>query len=148
MKKYNEILGKIINLTNVMNKMSKTPRDYGVGFMLYPSEIHTIEAIAAHEQINANVLSKVLGITNGAITQMTNKLIKKGLVEKYKMDNNKKEVYFKLTELGKLADQGHDSFHEQTYKNIINYLDTLKPNQRDALVGFLDVYIENMPSKD
>lgn len=147
MKKYNEILEKVIGLTNKMNKTSKSPRDFGVGFVLYPSEIHTIEAIGAHESINANTLSKTLGITNGAVTQMTDKLMKKGLIEKYKSESNKKEVYFKLTDLGITAEQAHDRFHEQAYKNVLEYLERLKPNQVNALVGFLDLYIENLPSE-
>jgi len=147
MKKYNEILEKVILLTNTVNKTSKSRRDFGVGFMLYPSEIHTIEAIGAHEGLNANSLSKVLGITNGAVTQMTDRLIKKDLVEKYKIESNKKEVYFRLTELGNKANQAHDSFHEQTYENINDYLDKLKTNQIDAIIGFLDTYIENLPSE-
>lgn len=147
MREYNDILEKILSVTNIINKTSKCPRDFDVGFILYPSEIHTIEAIGNHENINANLLSKVLGITNGAVTQMTDKLIKKGLISKYKIETNKKEVYFKLTELGNVANQSHYNFHEQAYKNIVEYLDKLKPNQINAILGFLDIYIENLPSK-
>ncbi|MEG0379263.1 MAG: MarR family transcriptional regulator, partial [Eubacterium sp.] len=59
---------------------------------------------------------------------------------------NKKEVYFRLTPLGITAEQEHDRFHEQAYNNVQEYLDQLKPNQINALVGFLDIYIDNLPS--
>lgn len=105
MKQYNEILEKVLNITNTMNKTSKCPRDFGVGVPLYPSEIHTIEAIGAHEPINAKALAQALGITNGAVTQIADKLQKKGLVEKFKIDGNQKTVYIKLTALGRTSER-------------------------------------------
>ncbi|MEG1433557.1 MULTISPECIES: MarR family winged helix-turn-helix transcriptional regulator [Eubacterium] len=147
MKQYHEILEKVIELTNVMNKTSKCARDFGVGILLYPAEIHTIEAIGAHESINANALAKLLGITNGAVTQTTNKLLQKGLVEKFKVEGNQKAVYLKLTALGRTAEQAHDHFHAQSYQNVIKYLSSLSQEHRDAILAFLDVYIENLPRK-
>ncbi|MFR4734335.1 MAG: hypothetical protein ACLT9J_10840 [Agathobacter rectalis] len=38
---------------------------------------------------------------------MTKKLLAKGLIEKYTLESNKKEVYFKLTDLGKMLFEEH-----------------------------------------
>lgn len=147
MKQYNEILEKVIGITNAMNKTSKCVRDFGVGIQLYPSEIHTIEAIGAHEPINANALSKALGITNGAVTQITDKLLKKGLVEKFKIEGNQKSVYIRLTALGRTAEQAHDRFHTKAYQSIEDYLSTLTADQRIAILDFLNLYMENLPNE-
>lgn len=147
MKQYNEILEKVLSITNTMNKTSKCPRDFEVGVPLYPSEIHTIEAIGAHEPINAKALAQALGITNGAVTQIADKLQKKGLVEKFKIDGNQKTVYIKLTALGHTAEQAHDRFHEKAYQSIAEYLSSLTEEQRNAILVFLDLYLENLPNE-
>lgn len=145
MKRYNELEEKINCIVNKMNELAKKPREFGIGQKLYQSEIHTISAISNHTGINANELSKVLGVTNGAVTQITNKLIQKGLVEKYKKNNNNKEVYIRLTDLGEIANQGHDAFHEEMRKNLKEYLNELQENQIEAIVKLFDTVIENLP---
>lgn len=147
MKQYNEILEKMIGITNTMNKTSKCPRDFGVGVRLYPSEIHTIEAIGVHEPMNAKALAQALGITNGAVTQITDKLQKKGMVEKFKMEGNQKTVYIRLTALGRTAEHAHDRFHEKAYQSIADYLSNLTEDQRMAILNFLNLYMENLPKE-
>ena len=59
MNKQIEIIEKVIRLSNKINQTNKKPRDYGSGHILYQSEIHTIEAIHNHENVNASELSRV-----------------------------------------------------------------------------------------
>jgi DNA-binding MarR family transcriptional regulator len=72
----------------------------GVGFPLYHSEVHLLDAIHLHEGENEQELAKRLGITKGAAAQVAKKLIGKALIESYQLSGNKKEVYSRLTELG------------------------------------------------
>ena len=77
-----------------VNANDKKPRTFGTRHKLYQSEIHFIEAIGLDGGYSASELSEKLGITNGAVTQVADKLLKKKLIEKYKKADNKKKRLF------------------------------------------------------
>ena len=79
-----EIMEQFIRIVNKFNRFEKVPMDFGVEEMLYPSEIHTIEAIGNNSRINVSQLAELLGITKGAVSQMINKLVRKQFVKKTK----------------------------------------------------------------
>lgn len=143
--KHIETIEKMIRLLNKVNQTNKVPSDYGTGHILYQSEIHMIEAINNHEDVNASELAVILGITNGAITQVTNKLIKKGLIEQYRKNNNKKEVYYQLTTKGQIANAEHSKHHEKFYLNMTQYLDELNPDNVKIINTFLEKVTDNWP---
>lgn len=143
--KHIDTVEKIIRLFNKVNQTNQLPNDYGTGHILYQSEIHTIEAINNHKDVNASELANVLGITSGAITQVTNKLIKKELIEQYRMNNNMKEVYYRLTTTGKIANTEHSNYHQKVYHNMAQYLDELNLENIKIINTFLDKVVNNWP---
>jgi len=145
MEKYINLIETMNRFISITNERSKQARDYGSGHLLYQSEIHTIQALGNHGEINASELAEILSVTNGAITQVIAKLVKKGLVEKYKLPDNKKEVYFKLTEEGHIADKGHTLFHKKTYQTVSSYLDQLEVDQVDIINDFFSKMNETLP---
>jgi transcriptional regulator, MarR family len=60
-----------------INANDKKPKRFGTAHLLYQSEIHFIEAIGLSDGYSASELSEKLGITNGAVTQVSDKLLKK-----------------------------------------------------------------------
>ncbi|AKA69289.1 MarR family winged helix-turn-helix transcriptional regulator [Clostridium scatologenes] len=145
--KQNEILEKIICFSNKVNQNNKKPNNYGTEHTLYSAEIHMIEAIGNHKNANASELSIIMGITNGAINQVANKLIKKGLVEQYRMKDNKKDVFYQLTTQGKIANIGHSNYHKEQYSHMEEYIDELVPEEINVINKFLDELIKSWPSK-
>ncbi|MCB2356507.1 MarR family winged helix-turn-helix transcriptional regulator [Clostridium estertheticum] len=145
MEKYVEIFEKIIRLLNKINQSNKIPRDYGTGHILHQSEIHTIEAIKNHENVNASELSSILAITNGALTQVVSKLKKKGLVDQYNTISNKKDVYYHLTDKGEIANLGHCKHHNESYKNLNQYIESLEDDKIEIINTFLEKLINNWP---
>lgn len=142
-------LYKIIEKINVIqyriNLNDRKPRSFGTDQQLHQSEIHFIDAIGIDEEINASGLSRRLDITNGAVTQVAQKLIQKKLVEKYKKETSKKEVYFKLTEMGQIAYENHKAFHKELNEKIIGYLKGLSQEQIQGLLGFVTIAEEHLP---
>ena len=111
-----------------MNKYiatEKRPLDYGVGCLMYRAEIHTIDAIGGHAQINITDLSNYLGVTKSAVSQMTDKLIKKGMVNKQLLSKSDTEVALNLTEKGKQVYDGHAEYHREFYRSIDQMLATV-----------------------
>lgn len=141
---FTNLVEKFYKMTSVVSQEMKTARDYGVGFLLYHSEVQLLDIIDNHEGANASELAKLVGITSGAIGQVSKKLLNKRLIETYRLPNNKKEVYFKLTDLGRKASEGHRKHHETINLGIYEYLSRLDKNDLQKFSELLDVVINEM----
>ena len=128
-----------------VNANDKKPRTFGTQHKLYQSEIHFIEAIGLDGGYSASELSEKLGITNGAVTQVADKLLKKKLIEKYKKADNKKTVYFKLTNEGTVAYKNHEKFHAGFNKKLEAYLSSLSKKEFDAIAHLAELVDNNIP---
>lgn len=143
--KHNEISEKTLRLFNKVSQNNKKPKNYGTDHTLYTSEIHMIEAVNNYKNANASELAMIMGITNGAINQVANKLIKKGLIEQYRTKDNKKDVYYQLTPQGQIANTTHSNYHKEQYHYIEEYLNKLAPDQINIINLFLDKLIDSWP---
>jgi DNA-binding MarR family transcriptional regulator len=101
------LMEKLYRTMNLIIREMETPWRYGVNFPLYHAEVHLLETIKAQEGANVGELSRHLGMTSGAVSQVTKKLLSKGLIETYKKPGNRKEVFSRLTALGEVVCQGH-----------------------------------------
>lgn len=126
-----ELTEKFYRLMNKFNELEKRPYDFGIGETMYPSEIHTIEAIGKNSGINVTELAKTLHITKGAASQMITKLKKRGFINKVRSVDNDKEVLLILTDKGKKAFDGHERFHNAMYVDLADYLSNIKKEQID-----------------
>lgn len=86
------------------------------------SETHCIDFIGRLELPNVTKVAEHMRMTRGAISKMTKKLLAKGLIEKYTLETNKKEVYFRLTEQGKVLFDEHAKRHERWEKRDMEFL--------------------------
>ena len=127
-----------------VNANDKKPRTFGTRHKLYQSEIHFIEAIGLDGGYSASELSEKLGITNGAVTQVADKLLKKKLIEKYKKADNKKTVYFKLTNEGTVAYKNHEKFHAGFNEKLAAYLSSLSKKEFDAIARLAELVDNNI----
>ena len=143
--RYGEFIEKLIHLSNQMNKSNKAPRLYGTGQILYASEIHMIEAINNHYNMNASELAQILGITSGAVNQVAAKLQRKGFIESVRMQGNMKAVYYRLTDLGAKAIFEHNKRRSRIFRSIAHYLDGLDSKKIDTIRTFLDKVMQAWP---
>ena len=120
-----EIMEQFVRIVNKFNRFEKVPMDFGVEEILYPSEIHTIEAIGNNANINVTQLAELLGITKGAVSQMVNKLVRKQFVEKIKLPPGGKEIFLELTPKGKKAFKGHEKFHKDMVLDFLKYTENI-----------------------
>jgi DNA-binding MarR family transcriptional regulator len=116
---------QFIRIVNKFNRFEKIPMDFGVEEMLYPSEIHTIEAVGKNARINVTQLAELLGVTKGAVSQMVNKLVRKQFLAKTKLPRGAKEVFLELTPKGKKAFKGHEKFHKEMFLDFLKYTENI-----------------------
>jgi DNA-binding MarR family transcriptional regulator len=122
----NNLINQLIKITYKLNELEKIPIDFGTDELLYPSEIHTIDAVGDQ-----------FGITKGAVSQIIIKLNKKGYIQKIRNEAYSKEIILSLTEKGFKAYQTHKKLHEIMDKGLMelidNYSDEWLQTFRDML---------------
>jgi len=137
------LLDVMLKFHNGMSMLNKKPMDYEIGYPLYKSEIHTIDFIGRHPELNISELAEEMGVTKSAASQIITKLNHKKLILKKRC---KKEVFVCLTEEGLRAFNGHKKYHEtqnqySVFKNTKKY-----PLEAKKLIAdFITDYISDLP---
>ena len=118
---YEAILQKLEKLIMAVESMHTPSLSFGTGVLMHTKEIHTIQAIGRHSGINVTRLAKQTEVTKGAVSQIINKLVRKGLVRKTRTPCNEKEVILELTNLGWIGFHNHEKFHLDTLEIARQY---------------------------
>jgi DNA-binding MarR family transcriptional regulator len=98
---------------------------------LYSSQMHALRAIGLAEEINLTDLAYKLGITKAGVAKFVKKLQAYGFIEKYTKEDNRKEVYFRLTHSGQDAFVKHEAFSNAVFGEIYSILDNLSDKDLD-----------------
>jgi DNA-binding MarR family transcriptional regulator len=118
----NQCFGQFVRILNTFKEAEKLSRDYGTGELLYPSEVHTIEAIGNNPGCNISDLARLMGITRGAVQKLSAKLGKKGYIHRFMSSKDNKRIYLELTDKGRASFDGHHDFHRKMYDEIFRLL--------------------------
>ena len=150
-----EIIAAVMKMMNQMNRLESRPRLFGTDVPIYRSEIHTITAIGDNPGRNVTELAEILGIAKPSVTEIVQKIEGKGLIERYKLPANRKEVRIRLTRKGVTAYQGHIEYHTDMYTNIYAHMERVPAKALhefkialDEINAFLDTEIRNTGERD
>lgn len=111
------------------------------------SEVHTLDLIGSVEDVNGILLSKKMNMTKGALSKITKKLLEKDLIESYKKSGNKKEIYFKLSEGGKIIYEKHRRIHEEGIERDKELFSSFSQDERTVILKFMDKTIKDIDLK-
>lgn len=98
------------------------------------TEIHVIEAISMDKERTMSEVAYDLGITVGTLTTAINKLIRKGYVNRRRIEEDRRVVLITLTEEGKAVYKYHEEFHNDMIKYTI---DSFSHEEEKVLVSAL-----------
>ncbi|MBE6049017.1 MAG: MarR family transcriptional regulator [Clostridium sp.] len=150
MREYINSFESMERIVNKYNTWDKITRSYGTDVKLSKTEIHTINIIGKNKDINLTKLANIQGITKGAVSQMINRLIKKGLLTKSVSQESEAQIRFNLTEKGIVAFKSHKKMHVETHTDFFNTLKNMSDSEYDIMINmlnsfeeFLDEIIEN-----
>lgn len=143
MKKEEQVLIGFRELYNKMAWLNKSKMEDSLkGYK--SSEVHYIECIGKNVEPNVTKLAESLYMTRGAISKMTKKLIEKGIIESYQKPDNKKEIYFKLTEQGQKIYKIHDKLHKEFQERDKVVFEKVTEEQFDSMLTFINEYSEHL----
>lgn len=112
-----------------------------------PSEVHCIESIGKNIDPNVTKLAESLYMTRGAISKLTKKLMDKGLIESYQRSDNKKEIYFRLTEQGKVIYKIHEELHKEFQERDKVVFEQVTDEEFDSMLRFVENYSRHLDAE-
>ncbi len=143
----NDLIQKFHQAANLLLCDAKTARHYGTKYLLTYSDLSFLKCIERNEKTKAGDLSQYLGMTNGAVVQLAKKLEGKGYLESYRMEGNRKEVFYRLTESGQTACAGYDKYNDEINGIIRAYVKDLDEAAIVAMKGLFEAVITGIEVK-
>ncbi|AAK78739.1 DNA-binding MarR family transcriptional regulator [Clostridium acetobutylicum] len=146
MNKEEQVMMSLRELFNKMAWLNKLKMEDSLkGYK--PSEVHYIECIGKNVDSNVTKLAKSLYMTRGAISKMTKKLIEKNIVESYQKADNKKEIYFRLTEKGHEIYKLHENLHKEFQERDKVVFEQVTDEQFESMLSFIEKYSKHLDSE-
>ncbi|MBV6715528.1 MarR family transcriptional regulator [Paenibacillus chitinolyticus] len=136
---FRDLFNKLVWLNK--GKMEKSLKGYK------PSEVHCIEYIEKNVDSNVTKLAESFYMTRGAISKITKQLLKKGLIESYRKADNKKEIYFRLTEKGKVIYNIHEDLHKEFQERDKAVFEQVTEEQFDSMLSFVEKYSRHLDAE-
>lgn len=144
MKEQQILLQEIASMLRRQEMLSKLTENVCLEEYGY-SETHCIDYIGKTELPNVTKIAENMQMTRGAISKMTKKLLAKGLIEKFSLESNKKEVYFRLTESGMELYKEHEKRHKLWEKRDTQFLERYSKEETEIVTKFMkefNAYLE------
>ncbi|MCH3916650.1 MAG: MarR family winged helix-turn-helix transcriptional regulator [Spirochaetia bacterium] len=133
-----------------LTEFDKVTQNYGTDTKLTMAEIHMIKAIKETDDCHVTKLAALLGVTKGAVSQITKKLERKHMISKSTDPNNLSKQILRLTDIGETANDCHEALHKEFDAVFMETLANATPENIEFLKDFLhrmeteiDVYESN-----
>ncbi|MED1784072.1 MarR family transcriptional regulator [Brevibacillus fortis] len=118
----------------LLREIRSSVSDYDKVGRLSITELHVLQEVGEKDRVNVTTIAQQIGVTKSAISKITVKLMKKGLLERYQLEDNQKEVFFRLTSVGEMVNEIHERYHQQLENDMYRFLDRYTP----AEMAFLE----------
>ncbi|MGM0157333.1 hypothetical protein IGI47_001643 [Enterococcus sp. AZ191] len=143
MDKRINLISEMLDLANEITWLNKPKLEEAIeGYPL--NEIELIEKIAKLPEPNVTKLAAASYLTRGAISKQTKKLLAKQLIESYQKPENKKELYFRLTEEGKRLNDRHQQLHQEFLKENEAVFEQMSADEFDTVFRFIRRFREQL----
>ncbi len=152
--RYGDIVAAIVRFNNIAARNSTLQLDYpDYGFSLSAQEWQVLEYLLEHPDSFSPMahISQDLGIATSTLTKYSTKLVKLGLVEKYKAADNRKNIILRASQTGEqFYTQMVDRFMKANFEGLFHALSSLDEEQLakvtegiESLAGRLDTETPN-----
>lgn len=130
------LLAEHLEKQDLLSKLTEREFLHGYGY----SEIHCIDAIGTLDTPNVTKIANRLKMTRGAISRMARKQIAQGLVESYSLEDNRKEIYFRLTTRGEEVFNEHKQRHKIWEKRDSEFFNKYSEDKLSEICTFFEEF--------
>ncbi len=120
-----------------MAEHSQNPRIVDIMRDLSMTTWRVIDAIGRLEPVNGITISTQFRIPKGTVSKVTRRLIAQNVVITEFLPNNKKEILFRLTPLGRELFEVHRAFDAQMERGIVRFLQRYSADELRLLLRIL-----------
>lgn len=110
------------------------------------TETHCINYIGDNLEANGVELATNLKLTRSTISKMTTRLEKRGYIVGVKKADNKKEIFYSLTDSGREIYLKHEEAHSAWLKRDMDFLLTVDDSEKEIVLKVIsdfNIYLRN-----
>ena len=136
MGKYRLLVEKMIRYANMYAAIYKKEDFYGTDIPISFEQVQVLEYLLENEQLNQNMvmIANRLGITPSNFTRIVNKLVGKGLLEKYYVEGNRKNIVIRVTDLGKEQYQIYSEYiYELSFSRLFKQIEGIPEEELNQI---------------
>lgn len=133
-----QFIHKIYYLAGKIHLIRNIEIPLEIGIQANSATLYTLNMINLNPDLKMSELSRKMGITKGAISQMAKKLEQKGLIIRSKSKENSKDIYLVVTDQGKQAVEEYNRLHDKLYHGIDTILNQYDETDQQMITEFLN----------
>lgn len=107
------------------------------------TELHVIHCIGEESMRNLTTISEYISMTRGAVSKICSRLQKKGAIEKIKLADNQKEIFFILTAEGERLFHAHEVLHQQSQAKWSALFEQYDQQEKQAIKRFFSDVVDS-----
>lgn len=107
------------------------------------TELHVIHCIGEESMRNLTTISEYMSMTRGAVSKICSRLQKKGAIEKIKLADNQKEIFFILTAKGERLFHAHEVLHQQSQAKWSALFEQYDQQEKQAIKRFFSDVVDS-----
>ncbi|MBP5606149.1 MAG: winged helix-turn-helix transcriptional regulator [Ruminiclostridium sp.] len=128
-----DLLVSVYRLMNIYNNKSRITHKYECGAVLYPAQVHTLEAIGSHDGITLTETASLLFVTRAAVSQCVKQLCTMGLVSREDMGTVGGAQGLHLTEMGRSVYSEHRTRHKDMINAVEDIWNSLSDDAKESV---------------
>jgi DNA-binding MarR family transcriptional regulator len=137
---FEERVNRFVRYNNIMRvKTAKAEQEVlNMARNISLAELNTIKTIATNEFCTMSTIAKEVYLTQGSVTQLIDKLIKKKLVKRNRSEDDRRIVYAELTLKGKKIYNSYIEGVKTTARTLFNKISV---KEQEAVLGMMQKWI-------
>jgi DNA-binding MarR family transcriptional regulator len=120
-----------------MSKHSHNPHMLTMLRDMTEAMLRVLDTIGRLEPVNGITISKQAHMHKGTVSKATRRLIDQQLISTESLPNNKKEVLFRTTPLGKELFLAHQAFNDQMERDVVQCLQRYNADELQLIIRVL-----------
>ncbi|MCA1295159.1 MarR family transcriptional regulator [Paenibacillus sp. alder61] len=101
------------------------------------TSVHVIDCIGDYEPINHTGIVKKMDLSKASITNICSKLLETDFIRRSQLNNNRKEIYFSLTDKGRRVYHLHKKLHQEKEEGFYQFIESYSETELQTIGKFM-----------
>ena len=138
-----EQFAEFLEKQDLLSKLTEHEKLHGYGY----SDIHVVAAIGDLPEPNVTAIADHLNLTKGAVSKITKRLQKAGVIDAYQRAENQQKIFFRLTKDGRFLYEEHDKRHRLWLERDNAFLENYPTEKRQEILTFMTEFNQYLETK-